>query len=453
MRMTRSVMAVAGAVLLTAAMPSVVEPVASATPTTAASPAAVRASLRRELKNYLYTYRGVEHISAVSLAVTFRGGRRGINLAVGNTLYGGRTTMSPYALWQIGSNTKSFTSVLVLQLEAQQRLSINDTLGKWLPEYPVWSGATIKQLLNMTSGIPNYTDSPEYWDAVAAAPDGKFSTSQLVSFAAGLPATHGYSYSNTNYILAQMIIERADHDSYRRRLRTQIVNPLGLQNTFYSATDYGRAITTRMPAGYWFIAALPMMTSQLANDQSRLTVSWAQGAGGIVSSLQDLGNWDRALFTGQELPRKQQGELTSLVSTTTGEPIKTTTLADPAGYGLGVSQVTSKALGTEWYYEGETDGYRVVNIYAPRSGTAIAIGVNSASLTDNTAALGTSIYQTLHQAGLSRPTSRGNRRSSPPQHGAGSKRSTASAGSLPASTSSPPKPRVSERRDSSMNKT
>ena len=54
-----------------------------------------------------------------------------------------------------------------------------------------------------------------------------------------------------------------------------------------------------------------------------------------------------------------------------------------------------------WYYEGETDGYRVVNIYAPRSGTAIAIGVNSATLDDNTAALGTSIYQTLHEAGLS----------------------------------------------------
>jgi D-alanyl-D-alanine carboxypeptidase len=260
---------------------------------------------------------------------------------------------------------------------------------------------TIKQLLNMTSGIPDYTDSPDYWNAVAAAPNGKFSASQLVSVAAGLPATHGYSYSNTNYILAQMIIERASHDSYGRRLRKQIVNPLGLQNTFYSATDYGRAITARMPAGYWFISELPMMTSQLGKDQSRLTVSWAQGAGGIVSSLQDLGNWDRALFAGQELPRQQQRELTSLVSTTTGEPIKTTTLADPAGYGLGVSQVTSKALGTEWYYEGETDGYRVVNICAPRSGTVITIGVNSASLTDNTAALGTSIYQTLHKAGLS----------------------------------------------------
>ncbi len=394
-------MAIAGALLVTAAMPGLAGPAAGAAQTAVATPASVRASLRSELKNYLNTYRDAEHISAVSLAVTFPGSRQGINLAVGNAFYGGGPTISPYALWQIGSNTKAFTSVLVLQLEAEHKLSINDTLGKWLPQYPAWSGVTIKQLLNMTSGIPDYTYAADYWNAVAAAPKGKFSAAQLVSFATSLLATHGYSYSNTNYILAQMIIERASHSNYRGRLLGQIINPLGLQNTFYSGTDYGRAITARMPAGYWFIPALPMMTSQLGKDQSRLTVSWAQGAGGIVSSLQDLGNWDRALFTGRELPSQQQRELTSLVSTATGEPITTTTLADDAGYGLGVSQVTSNALGTEWYYEGETDGYRVVNIYAPRSGTAITIGVNSASLTDNTAALGTSVYQTLHEAGLS----------------------------------------------------
>jgi D-alanyl-D-alanine carboxypeptidase len=393
-------MAVTGTLLVVATVPSMAGPAPAATPSAAAA-AAVRASLRSELNSYLNTYRTSEHISAVSLAVTFSGGRPGINLAAGTTRYGGGPAVSPYALWQIGSNAKAFTSVLMLKLEAEHKLSINDTLGQWLPQYPAWSGVTIKQLLNMTSGIPDYTFSLDYWNAVAAAPKGRFSAAQLVSFAAGLPATHGYNYSNTNYILAQMIIEQAGHSDYRRRLLTQIVNPLGLKSTFYSATEYGRAITTRMPAGYWFISDLPMMAAQLGQDQSRLTVSWAQGAGAMVTSLEDLGNWDRALFTGQELPRKQQRELTSLVSTTTGEPIKTTTLADDAGYGLGVRQVTSQALGTEWYYEGETDGYRVVNIYVPRSGTAITIGVNSASLTDNTPAPGTSIYQTLHQAGLS----------------------------------------------------
>jgi D-alanyl-D-alanine carboxypeptidase len=395
MRMIRSAVVAAGALLMTAAMPSLVTPATGATPATAFS---VRASLRRDLNNYLNTHRVSEHISAVSLAVAFSGDKPGINLAAGSTSYDGGSAARPDSLWQIGSNTKAFTSVLLLQLEAEHRLSINDTLGKWLPQYPPWSGVTIKQLLNMTSGIPNYTDSANFWLDLAAAPNGQFSTSRLVSYAVGLPPTHGYRYSNTNYILAQMVVERAGHGSYASQLRKRIFAPLGLRNTFYSSTTYARAITARMPAGYWFVTPLPGMP--LGNDQRRLTVSWAQGAGGIVSSLQDLGEWDRALYTGRVLPRKQQHELTSLVSAATGQPIKKTTLADDAGYGLGVSQVTSTALGTLWYYEGETDGYRVLNISVPRSGTAITIGVNSASLNDDTAVLGTSIYQVLHQAGL-----------------------------------------------------
>jgi D-alanyl-D-alanine carboxypeptidase len=401
------------ALSVTAVIPGMAEPAASATAAAGAAAAAgatavagaraaaVRASLRSELNHYLNGYRVAEHISAVSLAVTFRGRRPGIDLAAGSTRYYGGHAISPHALWQIGSNTKAFTSVLLLQLEAEHKLSINDTLGKWLPRYPAWRGVTIKRLLNMTSGIPSYTDSPEFWHDVAAAPHGVFSASRLVSYALGLPATHGYSYSNTNYILAQMIIERATHDSYGRPLRRRIAHPLSLHNLFYSGTGYRRAITARMPAGYWSVAALPEMASQLGHDQSRHTLSWAKGAGGIVSSLQDLATWDRALYTGRELPGKQQRELMSLVSARTGKPITKTSLSDPAGYGLGISQVTSKTLGTVWYYEGETTGFRVVNIFVPRSGTVIAIGVNSATLSDHTAALATSVYQTLRKAGLS----------------------------------------------------
>lgn len=392
--MRKSLAAGAFAALLTTA----VMPAAAATASDATA-ATVRASLLVELNDYLKDYRAAEHISAVSLAVTFRGGGPGISLAAGSTRFSGGPPVSPYALWQIGSNTKAFTSVLVLQLEAEHRLSINDTLGKWLPQYTAWRHVRIRQLLDMTSGIPSYTYSAEFWRDVAAAPDGVFPASRLVSYALSLPRTRGYSYSNTNYILLQMIIERAAHDSYSSQLCNRIISPLKLRNVFYSATNYARAITDRLPAGYWHIP-LPGMKSQYGRDQSRHTLSWAQGAGGIIGSLPDLAAWDRTLFGGRDLRGQQQRELTSLVSTRTGKPIKKTTLADPAGYGLGVSQVTAKSLGTVWYYEGETDGFRVVNMFAPRSGIAIVVGVNSASLTDHTAALATSVFQTLRKAGL-----------------------------------------------------
>ena len=83
----------------------------------------------------------------------------------------------------------------------------------------------------------------------------------------------------------------------------------------------------------------------------------------------------------------------------TGQPIARTTLADPAGYGLGVTQQTSSLTGTIWVYEGETFGYRVLHLYFPRSGMIIALAVNSATGNDDINDLAGSVYQTLQKGG------------------------------------------------------
>jgi D-alanyl-D-alanine carboxypeptidase len=150
-----------------------------------ASSAALRASLRSDLDRYLTARRKAEHISAVGLRVTFRGSQPAINLTAGTTRYDGGVPVSSGALWQIGSNTKAFTAVMLLQLEAEGKLSINDPLGKWLPQYPAWRGITIKRLLDMTSGIPGYTGQPAFVRADAAAPGRHFSAARLVSYVAG----------------------------------------------------------------------------------------------------------------------------------------------------------------------------------------------------------------------------------------------------------------------------
>ena len=298
-------------------------------------------------------------------------------------------------MWQIGSNTKAFTAVILLQLEAEGRLSINDPIGTWLPQYPAWRNITIRQLLDMTSRIPDYASQPA---ALAANLSAPFTTAQLVSYVTGLPlGPAGYQYTNTDYILAQMIIEKVTGDSYASQLTRRIIDPLRLRATCLAPYTCPPSDAARMPAWYLFIAGAP--PSLLGKAMPPLALTWLQGAGGIVSSLADMTTWDRALYSGQLLPPRQQHQLESLVSEATGQPIRRTTLADPAGDGLGVTQQTSSLTGTIWDYEGETFGYRVVHYYFPRSGMIIALAVNSATGNDDIADLAGSVYQTLQEAG------------------------------------------------------
>ena len=361
--------------------------------------AGLQAALRHDISQYLTAEGKAEHISAVSLRVTFPGSEPAIDLATGTTRYGSGRPVAASALWQIGSNTKAFTAVILLQLEAEGKLSIGATIGKWLPQYPAWRNVTIRQLLDMTSRIPDYAIQPAFVTAIAAAPAARFSAARLVSYVTGLPLDPaGYSYSDTNYILAQMIIERVTHDSYADQLTRRIIIPLGLRSMCYAPYTCPAADAARMPTGYFEVSAAP---SLLGQPMPPLALTWAQGAGAIVSSLQDMTTWDRNLYLGRELPPRQQRQLESLVSETTGKPITTTTPADPAGYGLGVQQLTYQPIGTVWTYEGGTLGYRVEHYYFPHSGIIIALAVNSATdaANDQLGTLAVTVYQTLQKAG------------------------------------------------------
>jgi D-alanyl-D-alanine carboxypeptidase len=361
----------------------------------------VAAQLRADLEAYLQERGAAEHVSAAGLSVSLPGHRSTIDVTAGTTTFGGSVPVPPDAVWQIGSNTKSFTAVLLLQLEAQHRLSIDDPLGKWLPQYPQWRDVTIRRLLNMTSGIPTYDNQPAWYADYAADPHRYFSQEQLVGYVLDAPATSGYSYSNTNYVLAEMIIERVTGHSYQDQLYRRIIEPLGLRDLHYRPDVYPAWVTDREPAGYFFNSQFPL-SQLLGRDVSRDTLSWARAAGAIISTTSDMTRWERALYGGRLLPPQQQAELESLVSTKTGQPIASTSATDPQGFGLGIAQLTDPQLGTFWFYEGETLGFRAVHAYFPDSGLIIAFGLNSAteSANDRIATLMKSVYDTLLADGL-----------------------------------------------------
>ena len=178
----------------------------------------LKAQLHANLETYLQERGVAEHVSGAGLSVNLPDRRWTIDISAGTTTLGGSVPVRPDSVWQIGSNTKAFTSVLLLQLEAEHRLSIDDTLGTWLPQYPQWEDVTIRRLLNMTSGIATYDDQPAWYADYAADPHTYFSPERLVGYVLDAPATSGYSYSNTNYVLAEMIIERVTGTSYQDQI-------------------------------------------------------------------------------------------------------------------------------------------------------------------------------------------------------------------------------------------
>ncbi len=357
--------------------------------------------LRADLEAYLQERGVAEHVSGAGLSVNLPDRRSTIDVSAGTTTFGGSVPVRPHSVWQIGSNTKAFTAVLLLQLEAEHRLSIDDTLGTWLPQYPQWGDVTIRRLLDMTSGIATYDDQPAWYADYAADPHTYFSPERLVGYVLDAPATSGYSYSNTNYVLAEMIIERVTGTSYQDQLYRRIIEPLRLRDLHYRPDVYPASVTSREPAGYLVNDEFPL--PQLGQDVSRDTLSWARAAGGIVSTTSDMTRWERALYGGHLLPPEQQAELESLVSTTTGRPIARTSATDPQGFGLGIAQLTDEELGTFWFYEGETLGFRALHASFPDSGVIIAVGLNSATADDQSAMLVKAVYDTLRANGVIRP--------------------------------------------------
>jgi D-alanyl-D-alanine carboxypeptidase len=260
----------------------------------------------------------------------------------------------------------------------------------------------------MTSGIPGYDTVPQMLSDYAKNPTRNFTIPQLIAYVyPGNPhapkPTTGYDYSNTNFLLAELIIERVTHDSYSSEIERRFFRTLGLTSTYYSGTQYPSSILDRMVSGYFFShdadnAGLAPLLGQDVRDDS---VSWMQGAGAIVSTPEDLTHWCRALYSGPILAPKQRAELFTLVSLRTGKPIATTTASEPRGFGLGVAQMTMPQLGTVWFYEGMTLGYRMIHIYFPKQDAVIAFGLNSQpdSKQNESQKLGLAIYKTLHAAG------------------------------------------------------
>jgi len=355
--------------------------------------AAVTSRLQQALDAYVAQRGKVEGISGVSLHVDLGAHRAPIAVFSGSDGRDHAKPIGPDTLFQIGSNTKHVTAGLILKLEAAGKLDINQTVGDWLPQYPAWRQVTIRSLLNMTSDIPNYSETEEIGQIVASDLHHQFTAQELIAAVdpdngKHLPPNTGWFYSNTNNILAGLIIEAASGMSYKEALYRLILNPLHLRDTYYSDGAYPNHVLERVPRGLYENAEcllyqpVPCTSSTLApligQDMSGENLSWAGPAGALVSTPHDLARWIRALFRLRVFPQKQLDEMTTIVSQDTGLPIPDVSPDDPRGFGLDLGRIYAAQMGGGfWFYQGTTLGFRAIFAYWPQYDLVITAATNS----------------------------------------------------------------------------
>jgi CubicO group peptidase (beta-lactamase class C family) len=203
----------------------------------------------------------------------------------------------PNTKHRLGSITKQFTAMLILQLVAEGKLDLQAPITTYLPDYPKASGdiITSHHLLTHTSGIPNYTAFPKFIEDESRNP---YTPEEFVKMFAdkALDFTPGekFSYSNSGYFLLGLLVEKLSGKSYEQMLQDKIFTPLNMKDTGYD--NHGDILKNRA-TGY------EKQGGGYVNS-SYLDMSIPYAAGSIYSTVEDLYKWDQTLYTTSILPKE-----------------------------------------------------------------------------------------------------------------------------------------------------
>jgi D-alanyl-D-alanine carboxypeptidase len=243
--------------------------------------------------------------------------------------------------YRIASVTKAFVSVLILQLEAAGKLDIDDPVEKYLPRVVPNGGAiTLRELMNHTSGLFNYTDDDAFVNDPVTNYSRAWTPAQLLAVAFAHPPNFSpgkdWSYSNTNYIVLGLVVEAVTGVPLGQVLQEKIFTPLKLSSTSFPSTI---ELAPDFVHGYVKVQGTPLIDITPA-----LNPSWGWAAGAIVSTAKDVTTFYRALFTRKLLPATQLTEMETSSSTS-------------RGYGLGVFSAYS-SCGLAFAHPGDALGWQ-----------------------------------------------------------------------------------------------
>ena len=293
-----------------------------------------------------------------------------------------RAPMSANDYHRIGSVTKTLTGEAVLLLVDEGKIGLDDPVEKYLPGLvPNGSTITIRQMMNMTSGIYNGTEDAEFNTAIDAKPETIWTPQEFIALSVKHPPYFapgaGFHYSNTNYELLGLIVEMQSGMALDSFLKDRIFRPLGMSGSilpradrpdmpsphgrgyFFGTNVAGMKAYNALLAGNAKDAIVPWPAGKPPVDATNFSTSYAWASGSVISTLPDMQIWAKALASGSLLrPETQKERLT---------------WSPHAHYGLGITQSTGKFLG----HNGAIPGYQTFIGYESQMGVTIVVFANN----------------------------------------------------------------------------
>lgn len=268
--------------------------------------------------------------------------------------------LKPEHVFRIGSVTKQFTGAAIMQLVEQGKISLQDDLTKFIPDYPTHGKKiTVEHLLTHTSGIKSYTGMKEWTDEVRRK---DFSVSALIDYFKDQPMDFEpgakYDYNNSGYILLGFIIEKVSGQTYAEYMTEHFFKPLGMKNSYYG--DVTPVVKNRA-AGYSQADVAGTYT-----NTPFLSMTQPYAAGSLLSTVEDLYTWTKALHSGKVVKPESLKKMTTPYLLTDGTNTR-------YGYGLQMGNL----LGSPTVeHSGGINGFLSDLVYLPTEDVCVAILTN-----------------------------------------------------------------------------
>lgn len=337
--------------------------------------AAAGDSLSARLQSALDSLRTLAGFPGATLGVALPDGRT-LELATGLADTAARTPLSPTALMLAGSTGKTFFAALALQLVAEGRLRLDAPISDWLGGEPWFARLpnartiTVRHLMRHTSGLVRYEFKEAFGRDLSAAPDKTWRPEEQLAYIldspAPFPAGEGWEYSDTNYIVLAMILERITGTRAYDEIARRFLRPIGLAHVVPSTSR----TLPGLAQGY---AGLPNpfggSDAMLSGGRLSINPQFEWAGGGFATSAPDLARWARALYGGTVVDSSVMQEALA------GVPAR---LGPNTRYGLGVILWPGENGGSVGH-SGFFPGYRTEMRYFPEGGFAVALQINTSS--------------------------------------------------------------------------